>query len=209
MAYNTKNIIRDAAGAPIPQYYNPTTDAYEPLQGAANANRVLLYDANGNPLLTAANPGVVKISDGTDTLAIDADGSLLAKLTGSLPAGTNEIGKVQTSGSFITEEEVISTNTVVAAGTNYFSATKTDNGNRIGGGVALSSIAKFKLYVVWRSIDDGYELGYTTLSDRSVTAGLFGSGETNKHTKRYKYCVKNVDTVDITIQKLIRTVFGV
>lgn len=64
MAYNTKNIIRDAAGAPVPQFYNPTTDAYEVIQGSQGGNRVLLYDANGTPLLTAANPGYVQADDG-------------------------------------------------------------------------------------------------------------------------------------------------
>jgi len=40
VAYDTKNIIRDAAGAPIPQYYNPDTDAYEPLQGGGGSSLV-------------------------------------------------------------------------------------------------------------------------------------------------------------------------
>lgn len=68
MAYNTRTIIRDGAGAPVPQYYNPTADLYEPLQGVNGAHRVLLYDVNGNPLLTASNPGNVQIVNSFATI---------------------------------------------------------------------------------------------------------------------------------------------
>jgi hypothetical protein len=50
MAYNTKAIVKDVNGKPIPQYYNPETDQYEVLQGHDGANRVELYDAAGNPV---------------------------------------------------------------------------------------------------------------------------------------------------------------
>lgn len=59
--------------APVPQYWNGT--AYEKVQGANGASRVLLYDASGNALLTDANPGKVGI-------------------VGALPAGDNNIGNV-------------------------------------------------------------------------------------------------------------------
>ena len=39
---------------PIPQYYNSTIDEYEVLQGRNGAQRVELYDANGNPVDLAA-----------------------------------------------------------------------------------------------------------------------------------------------------------
>ncbi len=54
MAHNTKAIATDINQKPIPQYYNPTTDEYEVLQGKAGANRVLVYDVNGNPVDLAA-----------------------------------------------------------------------------------------------------------------------------------------------------------
>ncbi|MBC7340882.1 MAG: hypothetical protein H5U02_00250 [Clostridia bacterium] len=63
MAYNTKNIIRDAAGAPVPQYFNPTTDAYEPLYGRNNANRVELYGPDGNPISTTSGKLDVRASE--------------------------------------------------------------------------------------------------------------------------------------------------
>lgn len=63
MTYNTKALITDVNGKPVPQVYNPATDAFEPLQGStAGGPRTILYDASGNPLLTAANPGIIKLS---------------------------------------------------------------------------------------------------------------------------------------------------
>lgn len=50
MAYNTQQIKRDQQNAPIPQYFNPNTDTYEPLYGANGAARYILYDADGNPV---------------------------------------------------------------------------------------------------------------------------------------------------------------
>jgi hypothetical protein len=42
LAYSTRELLRDVDGKPIPQYYNPTTDAFEPLHGSGNASDVKL-----------------------------------------------------------------------------------------------------------------------------------------------------------------------
>nr|PZM87706.1 MAG: hypothetical protein DIU81_08870 [[Clostridium] cellulosi] len=68
MAYNTKAIKKDVNNHPVPQYYNPAIDDYEPLQGVNGAHRVLLFDTNGNPLLTASNPGNVQIVNSFATI---------------------------------------------------------------------------------------------------------------------------------------------
>ena len=47
MAYNTKPIVTDKDGNPISQYYNSETDSYEPVEGQAGANKVVLYNADG------------------------------------------------------------------------------------------------------------------------------------------------------------------
>ena len=47
MAYNTKPIITDSEGNPISQYYNKELDQYEPVEGQAGANKVVLYNADG------------------------------------------------------------------------------------------------------------------------------------------------------------------
>lgn len=97
MAYNTQIIKRDLQSAPIPQYFNPTNDIYEVLLGRNGANRVELYGPDGNPIslptaLTAGGGlkvglvdsipaganiiGQVKLTDGTDGLLINTNGSL-------------------------------------------------------------------------------------------------------------------------------------
>ena len=60
MAYNTKSIVKDVNQKPVPQLYDAEKDAYEVLQGKNGANRVMVYDVNGNPvdlvaLITAIN----------------------------------------------------------------------------------------------------------------------------------------------------------
>ena len=62
MPYNTKSLKYDVATKPIPQHFNERIDDYEPLLGDHGASRVLLYDANGQPLFAEANPGHVVIS---------------------------------------------------------------------------------------------------------------------------------------------------
>ena len=47
MAYNTKPIVTDVDGNPVSQYYNPTTDQYEPVEGSGGGNKVVLYNADG------------------------------------------------------------------------------------------------------------------------------------------------------------------
>lgn len=53
MAYNTKAILKDAHGKPIPQYYNSVTDAYEPVEGSDGAMDLVVADSNGVVLTQA------------------------------------------------------------------------------------------------------------------------------------------------------------
>ena len=57
MAYNTKPIVTDVDGNPISQYYNPDTDSYEPVEGQAGANKVLVEnnDLSLHPILEKLN----------------------------------------------------------------------------------------------------------------------------------------------------------
>jgi hypothetical protein len=41
MSYRTNNLITDASGKPVPQYYNPISDAYEAIQGANGASHAI------------------------------------------------------------------------------------------------------------------------------------------------------------------------
>ena len=94
MAYNTVSIQKDVDGKPIPQYYDPLLDAYRVLQGRNGANRVELYDADGNPIDLEALTTAIE----TVLLAIK-DTAGIKKIVDALPAGTNNIGKVTFDGS--------------------------------------------------------------------------------------------------------------
>jgi len=94
MAYNTVSIQKDVDGKPIPQYYDPILDAYRALQGRNGANRVELYDADGNPIDLEALFTAIE----TILLAIK-DTAGIKKIVDALPAGTNNIGKVTVDGS--------------------------------------------------------------------------------------------------------------
>lgn len=73
MAYNTKNIIRDAAGAPIPQFYDPTSDAYQPLTGVDLGGGRYGYDN----LAWGKTAGGLYVP-----LKVADDGTVLTQLTG-------------------------------------------------------------------------------------------------------------------------------
>ena len=50
MAHNTKSILVDVNGKPIPQYFDPLADEYKPLLGQHGAARSILYGPDGNPI---------------------------------------------------------------------------------------------------------------------------------------------------------------
>lgn len=52
MAYNNNEVLKDLQGNTIPQYYNPVTDSYEPLEGSDGANKVVILDANGSEVVS-------------------------------------------------------------------------------------------------------------------------------------------------------------
>ena len=67
MAHNTKPILVDVNGRPIPQYFDPLADEYKPLLGQHGAARSILYGPDGQPIGTSGNPLQVKAHD-TDTV---------------------------------------------------------------------------------------------------------------------------------------------
>ena len=132
MAYNTVPIKKDVDNKPIPQYYNPISDAYEVLQGRNGANKVELYDADGNSINLAAlfasivtALGQVQIANSalptgaateakqnsinTALEAIETmlttirDSAGIKKITDPLPSGTNKIGQVDVASSALPE----------------------------------------------------------------------------------------------------------
>jgi hypothetical protein len=63
VAHNTRPILGDVNGKPIPQYFNAQQDQYEALLGQDGAARAVLYGPNGQPIGTAGNPLQVKAHD--------------------------------------------------------------------------------------------------------------------------------------------------
>lgn len=62
MAYNTQQLLRDANGNFIPQYFNPVTGAYEVINGAKGGQYATIIDANGNVLFSQSNPANVQLT---------------------------------------------------------------------------------------------------------------------------------------------------
>ena len=50
LAYNTKSIIKDVNGKPIPQYWNKTTQQYEVITSQQGRLRIIMVDSLGNEI---------------------------------------------------------------------------------------------------------------------------------------------------------------
>jgi hypothetical protein len=68
VAHNTRPILVDVNGKPIPQYFDPLADEYKPLLGQHGAARSILYGPDGQPIGTSGNPLQVKAQDTDDAL---------------------------------------------------------------------------------------------------------------------------------------------
>lgn len=68
MAYNTRYILTDKDGNPIAQYFNPTSDKYEPLEGIKGANKVIIYDSKGTEVNIPFNLIISKLNQLTGTV---------------------------------------------------------------------------------------------------------------------------------------------
>ena len=69
MPYNTKNIKKDVDNSPIPQYYNPDTDEYEPLQGSNGGSKAILQNSNGEEIPINAETFTTPIVEKLNQLA--------------------------------------------------------------------------------------------------------------------------------------------
>lgn len=78
MAYNTKTILKDASGNPIPQIWNPMTDQFEPYEGVVKIDGVSTSQ-NQEDVLT--DLGVLKAD--LESVKAALEGTLNTKLAGS------------------------------------------------------------------------------------------------------------------------------
>lgn len=68
MAFNTRHILTDAEGNPIPQYFNPDTDSFEPLTGIGGSNKIVVYNSNGSEVNVSLQPILDLLSQLTGTV---------------------------------------------------------------------------------------------------------------------------------------------
>lgn len=50
MAYNTKSIVKDVNGKPVPQYFNKKSDKYEVVESENGMLRINMVDSQGNEI---------------------------------------------------------------------------------------------------------------------------------------------------------------
>lgn len=90
MPYNTKSIVTDVNSKPVPQYYNPSTDSYEPIHGSYGANSFIergrivkdVFSASGNLTKTYETEmyGIGIVNDGLSDVTVTINGfSILVK----------------------------------------------------------------------------------------------------------------------------------
>lgn len=66
MTHNTKAILRDVNGKPVPQYWNPDKQQYEVIESKNGMLRVIMVDELGRPI--QSQDLVDQISDKLDEL---------------------------------------------------------------------------------------------------------------------------------------------
>ncbi|HZK00324.1 MAG TPA: hypothetical protein VFC79_09960, partial [Tissierellaceae bacterium] len=96
MAYNTKEILKDKDLNPISQYYNPTADKYEAVEGANGGNKVVVEN-NDLSLL----PILDKLSQLTGTV-IDEN----TRKTNEIDRKDNELIRVDNESDRISKETI-------------------------------------------------------------------------------------------------------
>ena len=52
MVYNTRSIIKDINGKPVPQYWNPNTKRFEVVEGNSGKLKVILTDGLGTEIVS-------------------------------------------------------------------------------------------------------------------------------------------------------------
>ena len=87
----------------------------------------LLINADGSINAALAAGTEVKITDGTDDLAVNADGSINVAVTAALPAGTNVIGEVKVTDG--TDDLAINSSGAAAADITHIAGTAPGAGN--------------------------------------------------------------------------------
>lgn len=130
-------------------------------------------------------------------------------LTGSLPAGTNEIGTVKTYNR-ITPTNLVNTSTIIAVGGFYASAIQTETvGRELSIDLRFSAAVKFKIQMEYlSSAGSAVDTLYDVVLDNSATAKVYDAVRFVPKSPRYIIKVLNSDVADITLINLNKVVWS-
>jgi|GEM_PF-6246568 len=119
--------------------------------------------------------------------------------------------------SFVQKPDVVTTDTVITAGSNVIFKDTGDKPwvlgsgqRRVAAGYSLGTNAKSRLVVLFYSAKypASYPLKDVTLVDNTGTAAASGAGITDALSNRYVLRLFNTDSVDITLKVLTRAEVG-
>lgn len=83
MPPNTKQLLTDLRGRPIPQYWNEAADEYEVLVGEAGAARMVLWGPDGQPLSIVNGKLAVRASELEQRLGATSDSAVTDPAAGA------------------------------------------------------------------------------------------------------------------------------
>lgn len=130
-------ILRDLEGSPIPQIFNPSEAIFNPLTGANLGNG--RYGAD-NIMWGKTAAGVLV------PVQVNADGTVVTSLSGSIPSGANTIGSVNITGRKVERvEALVYAENNIAAGSYKLSS-------------AFIDISKYKAISLLVTCDQSYTI---------------------------------------------------
>ncbi len=195
MAHNTKPILVDVNGKPIPQYFDPLADEYKPLLGQHGAARSILYGPDGNPI-SDTNKLPVRASELEDLIgALNASAvtnpanaaSVIAALKGLLSV----VGKEATLGQILSALAPLATETTLGQAVqkltdllerleNALDVDVSDNAERELGKVTLTG--HLPPSAMEMSVNSWDELPAPAETPKGATAQLIGTFDVRQNT---------------------------
>lgn len=185
----TRRLIREGdppsgqLASPVPQYWNPSTEAFEDVLGAHGAPRAILYGPNGQPI-SQSNPLEVRVRE------LEAE---LAAMRGMLETGN---AKVTLTGQIeVLYEGAVST--ITAGSSVALVAKRPTEFKEVRGGIAVTSATRgdWRLYVSHLHASVGNNFGSEDLV-RLTDNMVGGSGAKNLLSSHFEVRVLNNNSFD-------------
>ncbi len=175
MAYNELALLVDVNGRPIPQYYDIVNDEFKPL-------------------------GTMPMQD----VAVKAELELLKAELATIKANqTSGDQKVTLSGSLVQKADVISTDTVIAAGADTILNFQTIASRRIAAGIRLEAARKWQVSVLsYATSDSTNYVKEQIILDSAASVTIMGAAQVDAYTNKIRLRVYNKDTQDMTVKLL-------